>query len=381
MSEGLSSLGIVGTDRRVRRVLELGQALIDAPRGIVLERYARDHGYSRSSAYRDLDVLRDIGFMITSDGGRHRVAASFRYFGHRGLDPDELLALFVARNVAGRIPGSRFDRALGALWAKLTADGRQPSLTPDRDGTLTVAAFQTIDYGPKREIIDTIDRGIADRVAIHITHRKTNGQVSQRIVEPGQLHAEASLDSLFLIGWCRRRRAVRCFAVHRIEEASLTGEKITPRPETRSRAWARDAFRMWLGHPDAAPVTVRIRFGRAVAGEIAERRWHPSQVMSQADDGELVLTLRVAQPDSLARWLMQYGADARVEEPVWLAEDLRARHAAAGRRAPARTVGAGAAATGPRRRQTGAPDSPSQIPGSTIVPPKKPVTPRGAYLP
>jgi hypothetical protein len=201
VSEGLSSLPSVGTDRRVRRVLELGQALIDAPRGIVLERYARDHGYSRSSAYRDLDVLRDIGFMITSDGGRHRVAASFRYFGHRGLDPDELLALFVARNVAGRIPGSRFDRALGALWAKLTADGRQPSLTPDRDGTLTVAAFQTIDYGPKREIIDTIDRGIADRVAIHITHRKTNGQVSQRIVEPGQLHAEASLDSLFLIGW------------------------------------------------------------------------------------------------------------------------------------------------------------------------------------
>lgn len=313
----------------MRRVLELGQALIDAPRGIVLERYARDHGYSRSSAYRDLDVLRDIGFVVANEGGRHRVAASFRYFGHRGLDADELLALFVARNVAGRIPGSRFDRALGALWAKLTADGRQPSLTPDREGSLTVAAFQTIDYGPKREIIDTLDRAIVDRVAVQITHRKTTGEVSQRVVEPGQLYADASLDSLFLVAWCRRRRAVRCFAVHRIQTATLTTERITPRPETRSRAWARDAFRMWLGHPDAAPVTVIIHFDRSVAGEIAERRWHPSQVTSETGDGDLRLTLRVAQPESLARWIMQYGAAARVVEPTWFAADLRARHSAA----------------------------------------------------
>jgi len=321
----------VGTDQRLRRLLQLGEALIDAPRGLSLEQYGKKHGYSRSALYRDVAVLRDVGFPITSDRGRHRVAADFQLFGRRGLDAGELLALFVARQVAGRIPGSRFDRALASVWAKVTGVDGQLALVPGADDALSVSAFQTLDYTPHRAVIDTLESAIHGRVAVKLRYRKaSSGEVSERVVEPGQLHADAAVEGLFLIAYCRWRRAVRVFAIQRVVSAEPTGEHFTPRAETRSRVALRDAFRVWVGKQDA-PVNVRVRFARSIASEIAERHWHSSQVLTQVPGGEVVLELRVGDPASLIRWLMGYGADViEVEEPRWLAEEVRRRHRRAG---------------------------------------------------
>lgn len=315
---------------RLQRILALGQALIDAKRGISLERYAERHGYSRSTVYRDADELRELGFPIRSEGGLHRVPPHFQFFGHRGLDPDELLALYVARSVATRIPGTRFDRALDSLWTKLTSDGGQLALGPGGDGALSVAAFQSIDYEPHRDILDLLDEAISQRRVVHLRYRKAaTGDVTERDVEPGQLHADARVEGVFLIAYCRYRRAPRVFAAQRILSATLTGETFPPRAELRSRVALRNAFGVWIGqHPDRA-VPVRIRFARAVAGEISERRLHPSQATEPQPDGSLLLTLHISDPASLIRWLMQYGADAQVEEPGWLAEEIAGRHAAA----------------------------------------------------
>ena len=328
-------------DTRLQRILALGQALIDARRGISLERYAEQHGYSRSTVYRDADELRDIGFPIRSEGGLHRVPSHFQFFGHRGLEPDELLALFVARSVATRIPGSRFDRALGSLWSKLTTDGSQLTLGPGAESALSVAAFQSIDYEPHRAILDTLDRAITERLVVHLRYRKAStGEVSERDVEPGQLHADAKVEGVFLIAWCRHRKAVRVFAAQRILAATITGEHVTPRAETRSRVALRHAFGVWVGHQPDRPVPVRVRFGRGVAGEISERRFHPSQVSEPQEDGALRVSMQVSDPASLVRWLMQYGADARVEEPAWLAAEIASRHAAAAGAIPAATQAA-----------------------------------------
>ena len=318
---------VMAKDTRLRRILALGQALIDAKRGISLERYAEQHGHSRSTVYRDADELRDIGFPIRSEGGLHRVPSHFQFFGHRGLDPDELLALFVARSVATRIPGSRFDRALGSLWSKLTTDGSQLTLGPGAESALSVAAFQSIDYEPHRAVLDTLDRAITERLVVHLRYRKAStGEVSERDVEPGQLHADARVEGVFLIAWCRHRRSVRVFAAQRILAATITGESFAPRPETRSRVALRHAVGVWIGRDPDRVVPVRVRFARAVAGEISERTFHPSQVIEPAADGSLLLSLQLSDPASLVRWVMQYGADAQVEEPIWLAEEIRRRH-------------------------------------------------------
>lgn len=325
----------MGTNERVRRILELGQALIDSRHGVVIDQYAKKHGHSRSALYRDIEVLKSLSFPVQSEHGRHWLPADFQMFGRAGLDAEEILYLHVAREIAGRMPGTRFDRALASVWAKATGAAGQPALPLASGATLRVAAFQSIDYTPCRAVIDHLEDAVRRRIAVKLRyHKPGTGEITERVVEPGELYADAAVEGLFLIGYCRWRRDVRTFAIQRIVSAEQTGERFTPRPEACARVALRDAFQVW-GGGRSEPVAVRLRFALTLAEEVAERRHHPSQIAHRLDSGELVLELRVAEPASLTRWIMGFGAEVVVEAPTWLAQEVRKRHQRAAGRMPA----------------------------------------------
>lgn len=325
----------MGTNERVRRILELGQALIDSRHGVVIEQYAKKHGHSRSALYRDMEVLKSLSFPIRSERGRHWLPPPFQLFGRDGLDAEELLHLHVARQIAGRMPGTRFDRALASIWAKASGAMGQPSLPLPSDVTLSVAAFESIDYTPHRAVIDRLEDAIRLRIAVKLRHRKPGtGEPTERVVEPGEIYADAAVEGLFLIAYCRWRRDVRAFAIQRIVSVEQTGEHFTPRPETCTKVALRDAFRAW-GRTHGSPVAVRLRFAAALADEIAERRYHRSQTVHRSGRGELVLELRVAEPASLIRWIMGFGPDVVVEAPTRLAEEIHELHRQAAGHTPA----------------------------------------------
>lgn len=329
----------MGTNERVRRILEFGQALIDSRHGVVIEQYAKKRGHSRSALYRDIEVLKSLSFPIHSERGRHWLPMDCQLFGREGLDAEEILHLHIARQLAARMPGTRFDRALASVCAKVTGAADQLRLPLSSDAVLSVAVFQSIDYTPHRAVIDHLEDAIRRRIAVKLRYCKpSTGETTERVVEPGELHADAAVEGLYLIAYCRWRRGVRIFAIQRIISAAQTGERFTPRPEVCARVALRDAFHVWGGE-QGTPAAVRLRFAAAIAGEIAERCHHPSQTMRRSANGEVVLELRVADPTGLLRWLMGFGADVVVEAPTWLAEEIRARHQrAAGHMAAMRRV-------------------------------------------
>jgi len=73
---------------------------------------------------------------------------------------------------------------------------------------------------------------------------------------------------LYLVAWCRLRRDVRVFAVHRFRAVALGRERFAPRAGVSSRAALRDAFRVWRS---ANVYRVRVRFAVGVAEEVRER--------------------------------------------------------------------------------------------------------------
>jgi predicted DNA-binding transcriptional regulator YafY len=243
--------------------------------------------------------------------------------------------MHLARTFAARLPGSLLDHALASAWNKVTADAGQLAMPAPGDDSFSLSAFPTIDYAPFRDRIERLQRAIRDRLAVQLRYRRANGQTSERVIEPGELHADAATEGLYCIAWCRARKAVRVFAVHRVLSAELTSERFSRRPETRSRAALQHAFRLWRGD---AVHTVRLRFAAPVAGEIAERRWHPSQVLGHAANGDVSLEFRIAEPASLVRWLLGFGEHVEILEPDWLASEVLDCHRRAGRLRPTATV-------------------------------------------
>jgi predicted DNA-binding transcriptional regulator YafY len=135
------------------------------------------------------------------------------------------------------------------------------------------------------------------------------------------MHWDPALESLYFIGWCRLREAVRVFAVHRFRMVTLTGERTRARPECSSHQALRHAFRVWRGG-NVQRVVVRLK-GWAAA-DARERRVHASQNVTRLPRGEARVELEVAGFEEVSRWILGYGALAVVESPPELVAAIAA---------------------------------------------------------
>lgn len=332
------------------RVVALAQALTSSRRGVVLKHFAADRGWPIRYVHRDLKTLEGAGFPIEGEKGRYRLPADWAVQAHAELDAEELVALFVARQLAGSMRGTGVARALDRLWSKLGARDGQARIVPDSAGSVAVRPAFAIDYDAHRAHIACIERAIERREALDCRYRRPRtGAITRRIIEPGELYVDPGLESMYCIAWCRLRQAVRVFAVHRFLEVRATGEGVPVRPETRSRNALQRAFRIWRSE---AVERVRLEFAPCLASEILERRWHPSQVTEPTSQGGVILTMEVAEPRELERWLLGFGPDVAILEPSWLSELVHKAHRAASatRIAPARPLPAESPGRSSRRR-------------------------------
>jgi len=64
-------------------------------------------------------------------------------------------------------------------------------------------------------------------------------------------------------------------------------------------------------------------YNRHRAKWIAERTWHESQEIQSLPDGDLILSLNVADTAEVKGWILGFGQDAEVLEPASLREEIR----------------------------------------------------------
>jgi predicted DNA-binding transcriptional regulator YafY len=68
--------------------------------------------------------------------------------------------------------------------------------------------------------------------------------------------------------------------------------------------------------------TVKLRFDPKVATIIEEVVWHPSQMVERQPDGSAIVTLTVLDTVELHSWILSWGENVEVLEPVELREEI-----------------------------------------------------------
>jgi predicted DNA-binding transcriptional regulator YafY len=71
------------------------------------------------------------------------------------------------------------------------------------------------------------------------------------------------------------------------------------------------------------PASVKIRFGKDIAGYITEKTWHPSQKVSVRADGSVIFEAEVAGTEEIKHWVLKWGAKAEVLAPESLRQEIR----------------------------------------------------------
>ncbi|MCI0551203.1 MAG: WYL domain-containing protein, partial [Anaerolineae bacterium] len=164
--------------------------------------------------------------------------------------------------------------------------------------------------------LQMIAEAIKDRKSISLTYYSYGKkELSIRKVDPYDLwHSQ---ETIYLIGYCHLRKDVRLFAIERIQHIERLEESFEIRDGYSLDALTADRFRVM--QEDEA-VTVRIRFAVAVADYVKDRTWHPTQQVEQQPDGSIMLVMHAAGTTELLNWVLGYGPNAEILQPLALRE-------------------------------------------------------------
>lgn len=170
----------------------------------------------------------------------------------------------------------------------------------------------------KASILNQLAQASTDRRTCEMVyHTAYRNATSQRRFDPYVVEMRGP--DWYTVGWCHLRQQVLIFAVSRIKSLKSTGDTFVMADDFDPDA----VFRFALGAiAGDAPTDVVVEFDAAESRWVGERSWHHSQRTETLPGGRLRVTLQVAVTPELRKWILGYGASARVLAPPRLIDDI-----------------------------------------------------------
>jgi proteasome accessory factor B len=305
-----------------------------------LERMMRIHamlakgGYPNTSTIsRELEVSpktaqRDLEFMT------NRLNLPLKYhpqrFGYFYTEPvesfptlqvteGEIFALLVAEKAVQQYRGSPFEDRLKGAFRKL-AESLPETVTLNLADWDRAFSFRTsAEPILHAEVMEALSGALQKRQQLRLAYRKPGAQQSEeRIVDP--YHLANINGDWYLFAFDQLRQAIRTFAPARILSVEPTG-KIFARPARFVlEQQLQDSFGV---HSREGDFKVVLHFDSSVADYIREKRWHPSQKLTELPEGGVELRLRLGSLGEVNRWVLGWGGACRVIGPDLLKESVR----------------------------------------------------------
>lgn len=311
--EAMADAGETDPTRRALQILGVLQARSSASAAELAARL----GVTERTVRRDMQRLRDLGYRVQSEagqGGGYRLAGG----------PDRPLLVLEADEASAVVLGLSHltdlglsgleDPALSAL-AKV---GRTMSPTVSaraerlRRGTAVVGErVQTADV----DQVARLAEAAVERRIITVTHRRRDGTITERRLDPHRVVAFAG--RWYLFGWCHLREDWRTFRIDRLADLHVT----TLTQQTRVAPDPARAVRRAVLHspyPQLARVVVE-----APAEEVRARLpARAADVEPAADPARAVITAGAHDLTGLALHLAMLELPLEVIEPTELVDTM-----------------------------------------------------------
>ena len=301
------------------------QTMLASRTGISASDLAQDMGCHPRTVYRDLEALQAAGFPFYNEQigktSRWSLMDSAKRQIPIPLDLTELMALYFSRDMMKMLKDTIFYDSLETLFQKIksTLPSEYITYLNRIEKSLVVNPKPYKPYGEYRETIDRVNEAVLQKRCIRIDyfsmHRK---EKVSRTVAPYKIWFFDG--SFYIIGYCRLRKDVRIFALDRIRKLETTEDSFEIPESFDMDVFMKSSFGVFHGEP----VQVKVRFRPDIAGYIAEKIWHDSQIIEHEKDGSILFTAEVAGTEEIKFWILNWGSKAEVLEPESLRDDIRA---------------------------------------------------------
>lgn len=227
------------------------------------------------------------------------------------LSSGEIFALTLGKEMLSIYAGTSFEATLRSALEKISE--RLPDkVSVDPEEIKSVIRFRAGAIIPlSAKLFNEINKACDALQQIELTYfAASKGETTSRIINPHcVLHDRGTW---YVVAYCNSRKAMRMFALHRIQDYKILESTFEAMPADELNEWIDAAFQIEHGERS---YQVAIKFAPHSARYIRERSWHPQQVLEDFADGSCKFSFPASSLDEVVRWLAPYGPDAVVLEP------------------------------------------------------------------
>ena len=285
-------------------------------------RLAREFSVAVRTVKRDILFMQERpGLPIEYDAKRwgYYYSKPVNGFPKAPMTEAEIFAVLVAHKAVAQYHGTPFEKPLRMAFEKLTGqlDSKELYSLENLRDALSFRPFAPEDTDLR--LFGILTRALRERRVAKFNYRNWGQrELKRRRVEPYHL---ACIDNhWYLFAHDRERKDVRTFALSRVSEAHVTGERFS-RPATfNAKKYLKDSLGVLKGEEDYEVV---IEFDAYGTDLVRNRKWHASQEFTELAGGGSQLRMRLSSLEEILASVLSWGTHATVVRPRALAERVR----------------------------------------------------------
>ncbi|MEW6775778.1 MAG: transcriptional regulator [Bdellovibrionota bacterium] len=315
---------------QVTRLQDILRTLAARRAGLTIEELVDLYQVTRRTVYRDLDALVQGGYPLYSAAGPDgrklwRLHDRFTHVPPITLSMSELISLYLTKTQIGYLEGTPFAKDVANIFGQL-----EHTLSPKIREQLSFfeRKFHFIADAPKSYekkldlLYDVMDALIRQRVCRMGYKPAGKRETTAHTIEPLTLLTHKQ--GLYLLARKRKEEKVLTFAVDRIVSFDLLGDVFDYPEDYSPRKQTEGAFGIVAGE---GRYRVKIRFAPGLSSLVTERRFHPTQSVTQQRDGGTILEMTLsALSGELLSFVLSFGPDAKVLSPPELVQRVAQAH-------------------------------------------------------
>ncbi|MFH1016790.1 MAG: WYL domain-containing protein [Pseudomonadota bacterium] len=333
--------------------------------GITIATLAENEKAHSRTIRRDVLDLQYAGFPLVDSVAENGEAARWSVLRTKDQAvqipflPSELMALHIAYSAMKAYAGTPFFEAIEELYRKIEAvlPPKSAAFLSEVRNLVADAPVPVVDYGPLADVVQTLNQAILQKKTVKCVYFALyRNKKTRRKIDPYSLRFHDG--GIYLIGYCHLRKDIRTFALQRIQEIEVTDRPFTMAEGFSVQDYVDNAFGVhsdavlvpdgteegappvqtafWEEMEDAKTETpkslaqrhaknVAILFSKAIAPLIRERTFHRTQKLEAQKDGAVLLKMQTSGLVGVERWVLSFGAEAKVLAPRELREAVARR--------------------------------------------------------
>jgi predicted DNA-binding transcriptional regulator YafY len=305
------------TDKLVR-LLKVVQA-VQAQPGITASELAQKCEVNVRTIFRDLDVL-SLVTPITNEGK----GTGYRFLGKFFLypldfTPEEARAIQLLPSI---LDEDQTPPGLATALDKILATHKKEKSSQNEliENIASIIQMGTPAY--RQEIpnfLQPIIQAILDQRTLDTDyHSQWRNETSSRRIDPYYLVPRDQ--RFYLIGYCHLAQDVRTFRISRFIRVNVLEDAPFDKSGFQIKTYLRNTWSIEQGEK---LIHFKVRFSADVARYIKEEELFVHPRMKDLPDGGLLFEVTVNNEKEFLRWVLQYGPEAEILEPLDVRDALR----------------------------------------------------------